>query len=167
MHNNAADAHAHLWKLIKDTRFGMLTHRDADGSLHAQPLTVQNRGIDDNATLYFFVSRCSELVTRILADDVVGVSFSDPGSDSYVSVSGHAALIDDAQRKEDLWTQMAQAWFPGGPTDPDTALLAVRVGHAEYWDVQDSKVVQLFKIAKAAITGEPAKLGEHRELHLS
>jgi general stress protein 26 len=36
-------AHDTLWDLIHKTRFGMLTHRDADGQLHSQPLTTQNR----------------------------------------------------------------------------------------------------------------------------
>ena len=70
-------------------------------------------------------------------------------------------------QKERLWSPAAQAWFPGGHTDPEVALLAVRIRHAEYWDVDDSKMVQLFKMAKAAVTGEPPRqLGEHRELTL-
>ena len=62
---------------------------------------------------------------------------------------------------------MAKAWFPGGPTDPDLALLQVRITQAEYWDVTDSKMVQLAKMAKAAVTGEPPRnMGEHKELRM-
>jgi hypothetical protein len=44
-------------------------------------------------------------------------------------------------------------------------LLAVRIVEAEYWDVDDSKMVQLLKMAKAAMTGEtPKNLGEHKKL---
>ena len=43
----------------------------------------------------------------------------------------------------------------------------VRVRHAEYWNVDESKMVQLFQMAKAAFTGEPPRsLGEHKELTL-
>jgi general stress protein 26 len=95
------------------------------------------------------------------------VSYADPGDDSYVSLSGQARFLDEPARKEALWSSMAKAWFPGGPTDPDLALLAVRIRHAEYWDVKESKMVQLFKMAKAAVTGEPPRqLGEHKELTL-
>jgi hypothetical protein len=39
------------------------------------------------------------------------------------------------------------------------------VVEAEYWDVDDSKMVQLYKMAKAALTGEPPKnLGEHKKV---
>lgn len=160
-------AHETLWKLIKDIRFGMLTHRTASGMLHAHPLTTQNRSIDEQAELYFFIPKSGELYERLLTDGEVNVSYADPDEDSYVSLSGQARFVDDLVQKERLWSPAAQAWFPGGYNDPEVALLAVRIRHAEYWDVDDSKMVQLFKMAKAAVTGEPPRqLGEHRELTL-
>lgn len=160
-------AHETLWKLIKDIRFGMLTHRTAAGMLHAHPLTTQNRDLDEQAELYFFIPKSGELYERLLTDGEVNVSYADPGEDSYVSLSGQVRFVDDPVQKERLWSPAAQAWFPGGHTDPEVALLAVRIRHAEYWDVDESKMVQLFKMAKAAVTGEPPRqLGEHRELTL-
>lgn len=157
-----------LWNLIKDIRFGMLTHRHANGELHSHPLTTQNKSFDEGSKLYFFISHKSELAQRILQDGNVNVSYADPGDDSYVSASGHGAIVDDMAKKTELFTVMAKAWFPAGVTDPDLALLVVTIGHAEYWDVTDSKMVQLFKMAKAAMTGEPPKkLGEHKDLQLS
>ena len=50
-------AHETLWNLIKDIRFGMLTHRTSSGMLHAHPLTTQNRSIDEQSLLYFFFPR--------------------------------------------------------------------------------------------------------------
>jgi general stress protein 26 len=156
-----------LWTLIKDIKFGMLTHRHSNGELHSHPLTTQHTSGDDDTTLYFFISRKSELAQRIPHDGHVNVSYAHPGNDSYVSVSGHAAISEDQAKKNVLWSPMAKAWFPGGATDPDLALLAVSIGHAEYWDVKESKMMQLIKMAKAAITGEPPeKLGEHKELSL-
>ena len=167
MHPNSP-AHDTLWKLIKDIRFGMLTHRTSTGMLHAHPLTTQNRQLDEQAELYFFISQSGELYERLLTDGEVNVSYADPDEDSYVSVSGQARFVEDRALKETLWSPMAKAWFPGGVSDPDLALLAVRIRHAEYWNVDESKMVQLFQMAKAAITGEPPRhLGEHKELTLS
>jgi general stress protein 26 len=93
---------------------------------------------------------------------VVNVAYADPGKDSYVSVSGRADVADDPARKEQLWSKFAQAWFPAGPQDPDLALLRIRIEQADYWDVKESKPTQLFKMAKAAMTGHPPTgLGEH------
>lgn len=156
-----------LFARIKDIRFGMLTHRDGAAMLHAHPLTTLNQDIDAQAQLYFFIPRGSELHERLTADSQVALSYAKPQEDCYVSVSGTAAFIEDAARKEDLWTPMAKAWFPDGPGDPNLVLLAVQIQHAEYWDVQESKLTQLYKMATAAMTGErPRELGEHREVHL-
>lgn len=167
MHHDTA-AHENLWKLIKDIRFGMLTHRTSTGMLHAHPLTTQNRQLDEHAELYFFIPKSGELYERLLTDGEVNVSYSDPGEDSYVSLSGQARFVEDQAQKEALWSPMAQAWFPGGVTDPDLALLSVRVRHADYWDVDQSKMVQLFQMAKAVVSGEqPRNMGERKELSFS
>ena len=160
--------HDTLWDLIKDIKFGMLTHRHADGELHSHPLTTQNKAMDEGATLYFFISRSSEIATQVVHDDHVNVSYTDPGKDSYVSVAGRALIVEDMGKKEALWSSMAKAWFPGGPTDPNLALLQVHISHAEYWNVKESKMVQVVKMVTAAITGTPpSSMGEHKELNMS
>lgn len=165
-HNTAE--HETLWNLIKNIKFGMLTHRHANGMLHSHPLTTLNKSLDEGSTLYFFISHQSEIARQLQQDGNVNVSYAHPGNDSYVSLSGQAAIVEDPAKKEDLWSTMAKAWFPGGVTDPNLALLEVRIHHAEYWDVKESKMVQLAKLAKAAITGErPLHMGEHKELHMS
>ncbi len=164
----AKSDHDTLWALIKDIKYGMLTHRHANGMMHAHPLTTQNQSIDEGSQLYFFISRKSELAKSLLQDGNVNVSYADPGDDSYVSLSGHATISEDQAKKEELWSQVARAWFPAGVNDPDLALLQVHIHHAEYWDVRESKMVQLAKMARAALTGDtPPRLGEHKELNLS
>ena len=157
--------HAKLWELIKDTKFGMLVQREADGSLHSHPLTTQNKSLDGDATLYFFIGKTSQIASRAAQDPSVNVAYADTGDDSYVSVAGHAALLNDQAKKEALFTDMAKAWFPKGASDPNLALLAVSIDSAEYWDVDDSKMVQIFKMMKAAVTGKPPKdMGENKKL---
>jgi general stress protein 26 len=163
----ASEDHDKLWNLIKDIKFGMLTHRHSGGMMHSCPLTTQNRKLDENSVLYFFISRKSEMAAALLTDANVNVSYAHPGDDSYVSVSGKAVIVEDQARKEELWSSVAKAWFPGGATDPDLGLLEVGIQHAEYWDVKESKMVQLAKMATAAMTGKQPKLGEHKELNLS
>jgi general stress protein 26 len=156
-----------LWELIKDIRFGMLTHRHPGGMLHAHPLTTLNKSIDEAGTLYFFVSKKTELGQRIQQDGQVNVSYSKPENDSYISVAGQARVSEDMATKERLFNALTKAWFPGGAADPDLELVEVQIHHAEYWDVKESKVTQLFKMAKSAITGNQPHIGEHKELHFS
>jgi general stress protein 26 len=167
MSNQKSDQET-LWDLIKDMKFGMLTHRHRDGTLQGHPLTTQNKSIDEGSILYFFVSQKSGMAGRLREDGNVNVAYADPGADTYISIAGKAQFSDDMATKERLWSPMAKAWFPGGVRDPDVALLEVRITHAEYWNVKESKVTQLLKMAKAAATGEPPMhMGEHKELNLS
>ena len=160
--------HQTLWHLIKHIKFGMLTHRHSNGELHSHPLTTQNKSADEGSQLYFFISRYSEMARQLPQDPNVNMSYADPGNDSYVSLSGLATIVEDQAKKDTLFTPMSELWFPAGATDPNLALLKVEIHHAEYWDVKESKMVQLAKMAKAVITGEaPQRLGEHKELNLS
>lgn len=163
----AAHDHDTLWDLIKDIKFGMLTHRHGDGSLQGHPLTTQNKSIDENSTLYFFISKKSEMTSRLGQDNNVNVAYADTGADNYVSIAGKAMLSSDQATKERLFNPIAKAWFPGGVNDPDLQLLEVKITHAEYWNAKDSKLTQLFKMAKSAITGErPQNMSEHKELNV-
>ena len=165
--DNSTNSHAKLWDLIKDIKFGMFTHRHSQGGLHSHPLTTQNKDLDENATIYYFVPFSGEVAQRVKADPMVNISYAHPGKDSYVSITGTASISQDRATIDRLWSKAAEAWFPKGPSDPDLALLAVRIDEAEYWDVTDSKMTQLFKMAKAAVTGEvPQNLGEHKEVKL-
>lgn len=165
---NDRPAHETLWELIKDIKFGMFTHRNAHGVLHAHPLTTQNQSVDEAVKLYFFVQRDSEIASAIATERQVCVAYSDPGSDSYVSVSGEARIEEDQAKKNELFTEMAKAWFPGGASDRSLALLTVRLRHAEYWETDSAKMVQLFKIVKAAVTGDPSppNLGDHKKIRM-
>ena len=161
-------ARTKLWDLVKDIRFAMFTTRHANGHLHSRPMTTQNSNLDEDSNLWFFMSRKGEPVADLIADPIVNVAYADTGADSYVSVSGTATVVDDMEKKQQLWSKMAEAWFPGGVDDPDLALVRVKITHANYWDVKESKIVQLYKMAKAAVTGKPpTDLGEHAEIRMN
>ena len=156
-----------LWELIQDIRFAMFTTRHSNGHLHSRPMTTQNTSLSEDSILWFFMSRKSEPVHDIAADSVVNLVYADPDEDTYVSISGTAEVVEDQGKKEQLWTAMAKAWFPGGTTDPDLALVQVRIEHANYWDIEESRIVQLFHMARAAVTGTPpTQLGNQAEIRL-
>ena len=163
----AAIGRERLWNFIKDIRFAMFTTRQSNGHLHSRPMTTQNTSVDQDESLWFFMSHKGDPVAELAAEPVVNVAYADPGDDCYVSVCGLASVIDNHAKKVQLWTKMAQAWFPGGVDDPDLALVQVRIHEAHYWNVKTSKVMQLVHMAKAVVTGEqPKGMGEHGEIHM-
>ena len=159
------DSTAKLWELIKDIKYGMFTANHGNGHLHSRPMTTLNRD-ERGGVLWFFMSRTGEPALDIETTPEVNVSYSDPGRDAYVSVSGTARMVNDPAQKNALWSPLAQAWFPGGVSDPDLALIAVTINHAEYWDVKTNKATKIFEMAKAAMTGTPPTLGEHGQVRL-
>ncbi len=164
--NDTQESCQHLWKLIKDIKFAMFTTRNADGRLQARPMTTQNSKLDEQDSLWFFMSRSSDPAVDLTASAEVCVIYADPAKDAWVSVSGQAAVVEDAAKKKALWNMMTQAWFPKGVDDPDLALVQVRIGSASYWNVKDNQVVQLLKMAAAVITGKPPQMGEHADVKM-
>ena len=157
---DSINQHDDVWNRIKDIRFTMLTTRDPDGTLTSRPMTTVQKAFD--GTLWFYTSASSPPARAVAHDAAVGLVYCEPKDDVYVSLSGVATLERDRARIEAMWSPMVKAWFPKGIDDPDLTLLRVDVHKAEYWDVKESKPVQLFKMAKAALSGErPKNLGEH------
>ena len=73
-----------------------------------------------------------------------------------------------AAKKPQLWSKLAAACFPGGVTDPELALVRVKITHLSFWDVEQSKLVQFFLRAKAAVTGRlPTEPGEHAQIRMN
>jgi general stress protein 26 len=162
------DSRKRLWELIKDIRFGMLTTQHHNGHLHARPMTTQNKDLDEDATLWMFTSRSGEALADLIAEPSVAMVYADPGSDRYVCVSGTARLTEDRAKTTQLWSPLAKAWFPGGADDPDLALVRLDITHADYWDVKSNKLVQLVRMATAAVTGKPPKdMGEHGRVDMA
>ncbi len=156
----AHEHHDEVWSCIKDIRTAMLTTVDADGTFTGRPMTTVQKQFD--GTLWFFTSKTSPPAQDVLSKPSVGVQYVDHGKDLYVSLSGEASLDHDRNRIDGFWSPMVKAYFPDGKDDPDLVLLRIDVHKAEYWDVNESKPVQLFKMAKAIATGtRPTDLGEH------
>jgi general stress protein 26 len=94
----------------------------------------------------------------------VGVALS--SSDTWVSISGNASIVDDVAKKKQLWNPGAEAWLPQGPEDPSVALILVDSESAEYWDTPGGKVASVFSFVKSKATGQPYEGTEVKKLDL-
>ena len=123
-----------MWNDIKDCKFAMFTTRHANGHLHSRPMTMQNTTLDADDSLWFFMSRTSDPVAELAAEPSVNVAYSLPGDARWISVTGTALLVEGGDKAKALWSRSADAWFPGGPTDPDLAVVQVRIVHVNEWE---------------------------------
>lgn len=149
-------------RLIKGIRFAMLTFHNAEGHLHAQPMTTQEQDFDGD--LWFIASKDSDLVRSLQSNKAVNVSYAQEGK-GYVSAYGDAELVEDRAKLDELWSDFYKAYFPEGKEDPNVQLLKVAVHGAHYWE-SDGKVSNIFQVAKALVTGATPHMGESGSVKL-
>ena len=152
---------AFIWKSIGRIDDCMLVTRDKN-ALRARPM----RGIareSDNA-IWFITSRSSHKDDEIADHPEVCLSYCDSASKAYVSLSGRIEIADDARQIEQLWNPGAQAYFPGGPHDPNIALLKFTPEAGEYWDAPSNPVLLAIQFIKSKVTGDKPSLGENAKV---
>lgn len=142
-----------LRKLVTGQRFAMLTSLSDNGSLVSRPMTIQET--DD--WVFRFITQESNEVTAQSEGQQVNLAIMDGGT--YISLSGTGSVSRDVTAKRELWDRLTEA-YAGEPEDPENVILDVTVSSGEYWD-GGNPVVQVLGLAKAAITGEAARTGEH------
>lgn len=156
---------AKIAELIHGIRFAMFTSVDESGKLLSRPMATQQTPFD--GTVWFFTQRDTEKVDEFRRNPNVNVAYADPKGNRWVSLSGTASLVNDMDRKRELWQEPLKAWFPKGLDDPSLTLIRVDAESAEYWDSPDSKLVVVAGYLKARFTGKPANdLGENRTVDL-
>jgi hypothetical protein len=86
---------------------------------------------------------------EIEATPDVGLVFIDPSDKAYLSITGRACFIHDAERIKAAWRKTDEVWWPGGPNDPNVCSLQIEPLTAELWDGPASAFVSVFEFAKA------------------
>lgn len=149
--------------LIKDIRFVMVTFITEEGHLHSVPMTTQNT--DFNGVVWFIGAKNSELVKNIATRQQVNLGYSHISNNDYVSINAIAECVHDPEILEQLWSPAYEAFFEQGKNDPNIQLIRVVCNGAQYWK-GNGKLVTLFKLAKASITGETEQLGSSQSVKL-
>jgi general stress protein 26 len=150
-----------VWDIIEKVGVCMLTTRSAAG-LRARPLEARP---DRDAGMIFFVTDIhSTKEDEIEAAPDVGLVFVDSSDKAYLSITGRARVLRDAETTKTFWRKTDEVWWPGGPSDPNVCSLRIEPLTAELWDGPASAVVTAFEFAKARLTGEEPNLGENRKV---
>lgn len=154
-----------LYELIDGIETAMLTTRRPDGSLVSRPMQTQARRAGTD--LWFVTSVESGKVDELLAEPQVNLGYYKDGTREYVSISGTARLTQDKAIIRQLYEPDWKAWLgdeggdrDGGPDDPRIALIEVHAETAHYLRSTAPRIVTLFSVAKALVTGAPPKAGD-------
>lgn len=156
-------------ELVDKFDLGMLvTHAD-DGSIVSRVMASQKRRPD--VDMWFVTNIDDGKVAEIEAYPEVNVSYVNPGSREWVSVSGIGTVNTDRATIASVYQPDWKAWFPdeggdrnGGPNDPRIALVEVDAHRVTYFKSTDSRPVALFKVLRAMATGTAPDLGDTKTI---
>lgn len=144
------------WRLMEKIMLCMLVTHDGEGDeLRARPMSPMVRR--NEHAIYFLTDARKEKDDEIEHNNSVCLTFADPSSQKYVSVSGIATLSRDKAKIADLWTPAAKIWWDN-ENDPNIRILKVTPSKAQFWDGPGALVVYA-KMAVAALTGAKPDLG--------
>jgi general stress protein 26 len=152
-----------LYSLVEGIDIAMLT------TLVSRPMATQARR--PRVDFWFVTSTETHKIDEIQAQPEVNLAYYNNKSREWVSVSGTARIVTDRDMIRTLYKPDWKAWFGdeggdrnGGPNDPRLALIEVEAHEATYLKSNEPRAVQLFKVAKALITGDAPKIGDMRHV---
>jgi len=154
------DEVARVWDIIEKVGVGMLTTRFG-GGLRARPL--EPRPDRAEGVLYFVTDVRGAKDDEIEAAPDVCLIVIDHKEKAYLSITGHAQVVDDHAKAKAIWKETDNMWWKG-PDDPNVRVLRVVPEKAELWDGPASSAVAAFEFVKARITGDKPDLGENRKV---
>ena len=138
-----------LRELIKDIDMAMLTTATEEG-LVSRPMKTQE--VEFDGDLWFFTKKDTNKYHEILLNQDVNVAYV---GKSYVSVRGRAEIVEDLDKKKELWSNVYEKIMQTSYDDPNLILLKVNVEAAEYWESGNfiKKIVFYYK----RMTGQSSK----------
>lgn len=140
-----------LHELLESFRTTMLITRGADArQLRARPMSIVE--LESSCRVWLITSQDSAKVHEIENCTAVHLSMQ-KAEETYLSIDGHAEIIEDRARIHKLWNDSFVPWFPQGADDPDIALIAVTPERAEYWDHRDPSRSGLLDPSEAYLHG--------------
>lgn len=118
-----------FWKELASSPFVML-QLDSDPD-SAAPMTAQ-LDKDANHAIWFFAYRTN----RFAKMGPATATFSSNGHDLFARF--HGTLVEETSRErlEKEWSNMVEAWFPGGKDDPKLMMLRMNLDTASIWDAE-------------------------------
>jgi general stress protein 26 len=150
-----------VWEVVRKAGICMMVTRFEEG-LRARPLEAMP---DREEGAIFFLTDIRGLKDdEIERDPQICLTFVHAEEKVYLSITGRAEVLRDAERARRLWSEKQRVWWPQGPEDPNLRVIRVDPHLAEMWDGPASSAVAAFEFAKARVTGEKPNLGEKRKV---
>ncbi|QRG06504.1 pyridoxamine 5'-phosphate oxidase family protein [Xanthobacter dioxanivorans] len=151
-----------IWKKMAQQRDCMFVDHDGP-RLRARPMAPVVQQAE--RAIWFVTDRRGAKDDEIAREPHVCLTFVDHSDRFHLSVSGRAEVVRDTAKLKEIWTSYMEAFFPGGPDDPNAILVKVEPDQAEYWD-GDGDIVSAFKLAAGILGERTPNLGDNQKVQL-
>ncbi|KAJ5774809.1 FMN-binding split barrel-like protein [Penicillium paradoxum] len=164
-----------LTNFISEVKFGMLTTKQSEGDYLASRCMAlaakENGGIDLIFHTNLFSGKTMDLTVH---PQETNMSFLDPVSGAWASISGTASVIGDSAIVEKYYSPALKAWIgdmgdgvhDGGPTDPRIGVIKLEAKLATHVVAHKGILGRAVDTVKGAVQGNVPSFNGIRELSL-
>ncbi len=143
-------------ELVKHESTCLFTTQLTQVPLTTRPMGVQK--VCDQGNFWFLSSSDSDKNAEIRIDNRVQLFFINTSDYEFLSLYGTASITRDQQKIDELWSDIANAWFEG-KEDPRVTVIKVTPEEGFYWDTKSGKLVSMIKILASAVSGKTLQEG--------
>lgn len=149
---NKEDGIIKLKKIVDDIKFCFFQTNSKNDTIDSSTIMTAQT-VDEDGNIWFFSGIDSERNSDIETNKKVQLYFSCPEKNSYLSVNADASIILDKNKITELWNPLLKIWFKDGIDDENISLIKAATKTANYWDSENGKMINFFKMISAVITG--------------
>ena len=144
-------------EIVKHESTCLFTTQLTQVPLTTRPMSIKK--VCDQGNFWFLSPSDSDKNREISNDPRVQLFISNTSNYEFLSLYGQATISRDREKIEELWSDIAKAWFPEGKDDPRVTVIKVAPEQGFYWDTKDGKLVSMVKILASAVTGKTLQEG--------
>jgi general stress protein 26 len=146
-----------MWEKMAKSPFVMVELEG--GHDHAQPMTAQ-LDKDADGKFWFYTQKDN----RIAPGGPAMAQYVSKDHKIFACIRG--TLVEETDRAviEKHWSNMVEAWFPQGPSDPNLKMLRFELEDAEIWEGDESALGFFKMLTGMKIKGD--EVGRHVETAL-
>lgn len=154
-----AEAIDKIWEGAKKIGICMLVTWDGERQ-RARPVAA--RPHRDEQAIYVLTDVHGQKDDQIERFPIVTLAFADTGSNTYLSITGRAAVTNDRAKIEELWSVYDKVFWDG-PDDPSVRVITITPEDAEIWDGA-GRIWAGIAMALTIATGAEPNLGDNRKV---
>jgi general stress protein 26 len=128
------------------------TRVSSPGPHPARPMNV--RDVDQVGDLWFLSASDSHKNLELETDPSARLFFQASPHTDFLELNGHAHVLPDRPRLDELWEPALKTWFTQGKNDPRITVIRFTPTDGYYWDTKHGMMVAGIKMIIGAAIGK-------------